>query len=174
MIGKDKAKYLSKLKKSKIFKLLSEEALEEILKAAQILKYQKDELVISEGETSPYLFTVLEGSVSVSVKRQEGNDVIIGVIDEGDVFGEAAIFLKVKRTASVVSVGPSTLLRINRQDFFSFIKKKPSEGIKILMVMIYSMLHKLRDANQELAFERKTVLEQEDVDALVESIMKPE
>ncbi len=174
MVGKEKSYYLSKLKKSMVFRFLSDNALNEILKIAQILKYKTDELVISEGEMSPYLFSVLEGSVSVSVRKKDDKDVFICVIGEGDVFGEAAMFLKAKRTASVVCTGNTTLLRINRQDFFNFLKANSSAGIKILLIIIYSMLHKLRDANQELAFERQSVLEQEDIDDLVESVMNPQ
>jgi hypothetical protein len=35
------------------------------------------------------------------------------------------------------------------------------------MVVIYSLLNKLRDANQELAFERRVDVGQADVDSIV-------
>jgi len=47
--------------------------------------------LISEGEVSSYLYTVLEGNVNVLVKEQTGKEVYIGVIGEGDIFGEAGI-----------------------------------------------------------------------------------
>ena len=37
----------------------------------------------------------------------------------------------------------------------------------MLMIIIYSLLKKLRDANQELAFERKSDIDQNDIDSLV-------
>ncbi|HUV09070.1 MAG TPA: cyclic nucleotide-binding domain-containing protein [Spirochaetia bacterium] len=172
-MGPKTSQYISKLRKSMIFRFLSDDSLSEVLKIARVLNYKKDEIIIAEGEISPYLFSVLEGSVDVSVKKPEGEDLFVCVLGEGDVFGEAAIFLKVKRTATVTSKGIAALLRIHRQDFFNFIKERPSDGNKILMIMIHGMLKKLKDANQELAFEGKTVLEQGDLDEVVESMVRP-
>jgi len=158
--------YLEKLKKAVIFRFLDDELLTRLLDISYIVKYKKDDVIISEGETSPYFFAVLEGSVDVSVKEAGGKDVFICSIEEGDVFGEAGIFLKTKRTASVISSANTTLLRIDRKDLLDFIKAHPSAGIKILMIIIYKMLKKLRDANQEIAFERKASLNQDDIDAI--------
>jgi CRP/FNR family cyclic AMP-dependent transcriptional regulator len=158
--------YLEKLKQAVIFRFLDDELLIRLLDISYIVKYKKDDVIISEGETSPYFFAVLEGSVNVSVKEAGGEDVFICAIDDGDVFGEAGIFLKTKRTASVISVANTTLLRIDRKDLLDFIKAHPSAGIKILMIIIYKMLKKLRDANQEIAFEKKASLSQADIDAI--------
>jgi hypothetical protein len=59
------------------------------------------------------------------------------------------------------------LFRLTRQELIRFIKKYPTTGNKILMVVIYSLLNKLREANQELAFERRVDVGQADVDSIV-------
>ena len=164
--------YLSKMRKVIIFRYLNDEALIRILQISNIISYQKNDHIISEGETSPYLFSVLEGSVNVSVKKEEGKEIFICTIGEGDVFGEAGIFLTVKRTANVISTENTTILRIHRKDLLGFIKQQPAAGVKLLMIIIYSLLKKLRDANQELAFERKADIEQEDIDLIVQNLMK--
>ena len=98
---------------------------------------------------------------------REENEVFICSIGTGDVFGEAAMFMKVKRTADVVAASDTVLLRIQRPDMMQFIKDYPLTGNKLLMLIIYSLLRKLREANQELAFERRADIVQDDVDALV-------
>jgi hypothetical protein len=40
------------------------------------------------------------------------------------------------------------------------------------MIIIYGLLRKLRETNQELAYERKADMGQEDIDDLVESLLK--
>ncbi len=42
----------------------------------------------------------------------------------------------------------------------------------MLLIIIYGLLRKLRESNQELAFERKSVIAQDDIDDIVESFMK--
>ncbi|MCK4798374.1 MAG: cyclic nucleotide-binding domain-containing protein [Spirochaetes bacterium] len=166
----DKKLLLSKLKISKIFKLLTDNELDDLLSISEVLEFDKHEEIIKEGEISPFLYVILTGSVNVIVKQNHENnlkDVYICTIGEGDVFGEAAIFLNVKRTAYVISNDTLQSIRIKRQNLIDFIKKHPSAGIKILMVIIYSLLHKLRGINQELAFERQAYVAQDDIDNLI-------
>jgi CRP/FNR family cyclic AMP-dependent transcriptional regulator len=172
MSKESQAYYLSRLKKAVIFRFLEDDLLTELLDIAKLLKYKTDDVIISEGELSPYLFAVLEGEVNVTVKETGGEEVFICAIDEGDVFGEAGIFIKARRTASVVSAANTTLLRVHRKDLLGFIRAHPSAGIKILMILIYNLLKKLRDANQEIAFERKSNLNQEDIDAITGDLLR--
>ena len=51
-------------------------------------------------------------------------------------------------------------------------KKRPDAGVKMLMIIIFGLLKKLNEANQELAFERKTTLDQGDIDSLIDGMMK--
>jgi CRP/FNR family transcriptional regulator, cyclic AMP receptor protein len=160
------------LRKSMLFKYLDDATLRDVLAVADIVHYKADDRIISEGEVSSYLYTVLEGTVNVLVKEQSGKEVYVGLIGEGDVFGEAGIFLSVKRTANVVSSENTVLLRITREALLEFIHKYPAAGVKMLLIIIYGLLRKLRESNQELAFERKSVMGQDDIDDIVESFMK--
>ncbi len=164
--------YLDKLKKVMIFRYLDDDALKAILKIADVINYKKNDRIISEGELSQYLYAVLVGSVNVYVKQAGNKELFLSTLDEGDVFGEAGMFLKVKRTANVVSTQNSAILRIARNDLFEFFAKRSQSGIKILMVVVYSLLRKLRESNQELAFERKSNLDQEDMDRLIDDLSK--
>ena len=154
-----------------IFKYLNDEEFDNIIKLSEFIQYDSNEMIIAEGNVSPYFYAIIGGSVNVSVKETSGKEVFICAIGEGEVFGEAGIFLKVKRTANVISMENTTIFRIHRKTLLSYIKKYPSAGIKILMLIIYSLLNKLRDSNQEIAFERKADIDQEDIDSMVDSIM---
>jgi CRP/FNR family cyclic AMP-dependent transcriptional regulator len=159
--------YLDKLRKVLVFRYLQDDALKEILKISDVINYKKNDRIISEGELSQYLYAVLEGSVNVYVKQEGEKEVFLSTLDAGDVFGEAGMFLKVKRTANVVSVDNSSVLRISRDDLFDFFTQRSQSGIKMLLIIIYSLLKRLRESAQELAFERKSNLLQEDVDQLI-------
>jgi CRP/FNR family cyclic AMP-dependent transcriptional regulator len=163
-------KYLPRLKDFAVFKYFTDDALKEFFERSEILSFKSGEGIIAEGEKSAYFYAVLEGTVNVTV-RNEAKEVFISIAGEGEVFGEAGIFLNVKRTANVTASTDSVLLRIHRPDLLSFIKERPSDGIKFLMIIIYSLLRKLRDANQELAFERKSDIVQDDIDTMVKEIM---
>ncbi len=86
-------------------------------------------------------------------------------------FGESAIFMCKMRTADVISADSSILLRVHRQKMMSFLQSFPQAGNKILMLIIFSLLSKLRKANQELAFETQLVLNVDDIDSLLHDFM---
>lgn len=168
----DRSRYLATMAKVPLFRYLKPEPLSRLYDLSEVLRYASEERVITEGEMSPYLFAVLDGSVNVSVTDSAGRDVYISVVGAGFAFGEAGIFLSVKRTANITSAEKCTILRIHREKFLRFIKDEPSAGIQLLMVIIYGLLRKLREVNQELAFERKSDIGQDDIDDLVAEFMK--
>jgi CRP/FNR family transcriptional regulator, cyclic AMP receptor protein len=173
---KEKLNYLKSYKQIVALKYLKDDELKQFIKVTDIISYGKKEIIIKEGEYSPYIFGVLSGSVAVTVseieKEKKDDDVYICTIGKGDIFGEAGIFMNVKRTANVISTDKTTIFSIHRKEFLQFIKEHPGIGIKILMLVIFSLLRKLKEANHELAFERKADIDQNDVDGLVDKIMK--
>ena len=149
-----------------IFRPLGEAEIRRFIERAEIQSFSEGEKIVTEGEIDPSFFVVIRGTVSVTVSQEE-NEVFICSIGTGDVFGEAAMFMKVRRTADVVAASDTAVLKIERPKMMEFIRDYPRAGNKILMLIIYSLLRKLRDANQELAFERRADIHQDDVDALV-------
>jgi CRP-like cAMP-binding protein len=164
--------YLDTLRKVQVFRYLSDDALKEILKISDVINYKTDDKIISEGEHSQYFYAVLKGNVNVCVKQDDGKQVYLSTLEAGDVFGEAGMFMRVKRTADVVSVDNSALLRLDRKSLFDFLNRRPKSGVKMLLIIIYSLLKRLRDSSQELAFERKTNLAQKEIDQLIDDFGK--
>ena len=114
----------------------------------------------------------MKGTVIVTV-NQNDSEVYICSIGAGDTFGEAAMFLKVKRTATITSADDTVVVRMDRNNMFKYFEECPKAGNKIMMLLIYSLLRKLRESNQELAFERRADLDQNDVDALMNELNQP-
>jgi CRP-like cAMP-binding protein len=152
------------------FKFLDEEERRFLFDRAEIFHVEDGESFIKQGELDPYLYIVLEGSANVTVQR-DGKDVYICLLGAGEVMGEAGLFMNVARTATAVACGPTVVLRLKREPFLAFVSKYPRGGSRILLVIIYGLLKKLREANQELAFERKSDVVQEDIDEMVSHII---
>jgi CRP-like cAMP-binding protein len=82
------------------------------------------DVVIREGTPSDGLYVVLEGAVEV-VKRRDGEDLVIGRLREGDLFGEMSCLRKAPASASVVVRRGGTLLRLPRRDFDELVVTYP-------------------------------------------------
>ncbi len=163
----DKVKYLPWIKKIQIFNFLDDDTILRIVNRCELLVYEENEIIISQGEVNQDLFAIVSGSVQVSVTEENGKEVYICTIGTSEVFGEAGIFVKVKRTANVSCLDQTVILRAPRDEIFGMIKRNPVAGNKFLLLIIHSLLRKLKEANQELAYERNMDSEQGDIDALV-------
>jgi CRP-like cAMP-binding protein len=170
MQDSDRARYAKALEKVLIFKYLDAEDRAWILDHAEVAVYADGICLIKEGEITQYLYVVLEGAANVGVRR-DGRDVYISLIGAGETVGEAGLFMNVKRTASVVACGRTVVFRLNREVFLNFVNNHPRGGSRVLLVIIYGLLKKLRESNQELAFERKSDIGQEDIDDMVTQLL---
>jgi len=168
----DKQIYLDDIGKIITFRCLSKREILEIMSLGELELYEDREAIIDQGESTQSFFAVVRGNVEVNVQESSGKDVYICTIGSSEVFGEAGIFMEVKRTANVVSLGDTIIFRLPRQRMINFIKEHPVAGNKILMIIIYSLLKKLKEANQELAFERQSDADQGDIDAIVKEFQK--
>ena len=166
-VAPDKKTLLPVMKQSYMFRHLSEPETLQVLEASSNFEFAKDEKIIREHEPSDVLYLISKGSVRVTVTEGD-REVYICTLGEGDVFGEAALFVNLKRTANVVASDDGVqVLSIGRKEFLQYLRAQPSAGIKVLFMVIYSLLRKLREANLELAYERKGDANQDDIDKMM-------
>jgi CRP-like cAMP-binding protein len=166
----NKRDFVQALRRIITFRFLSDGEILDLLAESDLVAYDEGEAIVNEGEVSPYFFGILDGTVSVCVSEKDGGQVYVNSLGPGDVFGEAGIFMKVKRTATITALGAVTVYRVERSHLVRFIKRHSDAGNKILLVIIFSLLRKLRMVNQELAFERKSDIGQDEIDAMVENL----
>ena len=82
------------------------------------------EAVVREGDSAQQFFVVAEGELDVVVQGA-----VVRRLVRGDSFGEVALLRDVPRTATVVSVGPSVLLTIERDVFVTTVTgHRPTEA----------------------------------------------
>ena len=165
------AEIMNKIKKILTFRFLTEKELEELVKISAIHQYSEEEMIITQGEVNQSFYAIIEGNVKVTVTEKGQNEAYICTIGNGEIFGEAGIFMEVKRTANVICCSDVTVLMISRDSMINFIKEYPRSGNKILMLIIYSLLKKLKEVNQELAYERKSDADQDDIDSIIANFM---
>jgi CRP/FNR family transcriptional regulator, cyclic AMP receptor protein len=162
----EKDSLLRMMKQLLIFQNLSDAHITELFNYCNFLEYDSDETIVTQDTLSPYLYGILEGKVDVYMRSSDNKDIHINYVNCGDVFGEAAIFLDMKRTAKVTAVGTVKLLSISREKLIAFLYRFPDAGIKILIFVIFSLLHKLKRSSGDLVFEKESTVSAEDLEVL--------
>jgi len=162
----DHTDWIEAIDRQNLFKYLEPGDRQALRHMAHILAFEADELIVAEGDLSPSFFMVLAGTVKVHVK-QDDKEVYICSLGENSSFGEASLFSRMLRTASVSALDDAVVLKLTRYDVMAFLRSHPAAGNKVLLVFINGLMKKLREANRELAYERRGDAGQMDVDSLI-------
>ena len=87
-----------------LFSELSETQLDEITKISVKQVYKKDNMVLIEEEIGSTMFIILFGRVKISRISDEGREVILSILVDGDFFGEMSILDGQTRSANAVTL----------------------------------------------------------------------
>jgi len=104
----DRKEQFDLLRKLRFFHDFSHSEIHEVLRASDWRDYKAGQAIIREGEMDDRFYIILGGSVSVESGRRK-----IGVLGEGDCFGETSYVDGAKRTASILATGDVTLMRVS-------------------------------------------------------------
>ncbi len=107
--------------------------------------YADKECIIRQGEAGDCMYVVQMGKVEV-VREEGGAEVSLAVLDEGDFFGEMALFEKEVRSATVRSLGESCVLTVDRKTLVGRVQEDPSLAFNILR----TLSSRIRKLNAEL------------------------
>lgn len=112
---------------------LAEEDLEELARAAVELSYPPGAVIIQEGDEGDAVYFIVDGSVEVVKEFADGTERFLHTSGQGEPFGEMALLQEGGRTATVRTVEPSTILRIDRDPFLNVLGRSPSLGVHVLV-----------------------------------------
>lgn len=107
--------------------------------------YHDGEAIIREGETGDCMYVVQAGQVEV-LQGKENKEVRLAVLNEGDFFGEMAIFEREVRSATVRAIGEVRVLTVEKKNFLRRIQEDPSLAYHI----VQTMSHRIRQLNAEV------------------------
>jgi CRP/FNR family cyclic AMP-dependent transcriptional regulator len=120
------------LEKIAIFSGLSQPELE-ILESHMVKRsYQKNTVIINEGDEANSLYIILEGEVKVFLSNEDGREIIINTQGAGEHFGELALLDNAPRSASVMTTMKSNLGVVSKADFSTVLTRHPELALKLI------------------------------------------
>lgn len=129
-----------------LFSKLSSRELDNILALSVESSYTNGQIIFQKGDDGDSLLAVLDGEVTISANSEEGKEIILNTILQGQMFGEIACIDGSERSATATAIGHCTLLAIKRNDFIPFLKSNPEIAIELLKALCL----KLRDTSNRV------------------------
>lgn len=120
------------LRKVPLFGQLAPPDLDRVAEIARERSYPRNSVILFEDDPGDALYVVAQGQVKVVLIGEDGREVILSVMGEGEFFGEMALIDDEPRSAHVIAMEDSSLLVIRREDFQDLLQQTPGIGLVLL------------------------------------------
>ncbi len=96
--------------------------------------YANGDFIVRQGETGDCMFAIQKGRVEV-LKSGKGGEIRLAVMEEGEIFGEMAIFEREVRSATVRALGEAQVLTIDKKTFLRRVQEDPSLAFNLVRIL---------------------------------------
>jgi NTE family protein len=108
-----------------LFSSLSDDVLQDLIRAFDGLRLRTGEILMREGEVAENLYVVRHGRLRVTVQNEEGEEVTVGEIGKNEVVGEMAVITDQDRSATVHAMRDTDLFQLPALAFGRLIQRHP-------------------------------------------------
>jgi CRP/FNR family transcriptional regulator, cyclic AMP receptor protein len=129
------SRYVDFLKKVALFSSLSDDELEQVASCLQVERVPRNTMIVQQGDPGDSMYVILMGRIKVGLFSEGGREVILAHLEPGDFFGEMAIVAEQPRSASVVAVEDSSLLKLTRADFVRQVHRNPDIALNMMKLL---------------------------------------
>lgn len=124
--------------------------LAELEKSSVVRKYPKNTVLVSEGDESSHLYIIRKGTVSAYLNDEDGRQVNLNYMHEGEYFGELSLLDGKPRSASVISITECEVILVSRVSVHELLHKHPDFSLQLLTELT-RRVRELTDSVKDLA-----------------------
>ncbi len=140
------------LRSCKLFSDLDQSDLASLQQVSVRKDYRKGQLLFSEGDVSRGFFLVVTGAVKVFRVGPDGRERVLHVVEAGDSFAEAALFMDKYPATAEALVSPTTLIQVEKNGFKQLLARDPKLSFKVIASLVKWLSH-MRNALTDLTMK---------------------
>ena len=123
------------LAKVPIFAELEAPELDALLRGIGQRRLRSREILFRKGAHGSQTYVIVSGRCRASTAGADGKELVLRIMDPGEVIGEISLLDGHPRSATVAALEPTELLVIERRDLLPFLREHPEAAIKLLQVL---------------------------------------
>lgn len=112
IIATDFANYEDVMKSSILFAGLPTDLCSEFLSMSRIVEYPKNSVVYNNEDKADWFYLIIDGWVKMYTETMEGDEAVIDIYGQGEVFGESAIFENFIYSANMQAVTQLKVMKL--------------------------------------------------------------
>jgi CRP-like cAMP-binding protein len=130
-----------------LFRSLPDAQRSELIARTRIRPFEQGDTIVSMGAEGDCLMVVLSGRVRISVVSPDGREMVLAILEAGEVFGEIAVLDGKERTADAIAHTHCTVAVLDRRDLLFVLKEGPEGWLGIVEMLCA----RLRTTDQQIA-----------------------
>jgi CRP/FNR family transcriptional regulator, cyclic AMP receptor protein len=130
-----------------LFRGLVADQRDALVSRARMRQFGADEPIFLMGSPGTSMMAVLSGNVRISIPSHEGREIVLAMLQPGEVFGEIAVLDGKERTADAHATTACTLAVLDRRDVLEFLERNPNVWPRVVEVLC----DRLRATNRQMA-----------------------
>jgi CRP/FNR family transcriptional regulator, cyclic AMP receptor protein len=92
----------------------------------KIVAFPKKQTIFGQGDPSDAVFYIKAGKVKLAVVSETGKEATIGILNEGDFFGEGCLTGQALRLCSATAMTDSSVMRIDKKSMVEVLHREPA------------------------------------------------
>jgi CRP/FNR family cyclic AMP-dependent transcriptional regulator len=92
----------------------------------KIATFPKKQTIFAQGDSADAVFYVQKGKVKLAVVSQIGKEATIGILNEGDFFGEGCLTGQPLRLCSATAMTDCTVMKIDKKTMIEVLHREPA------------------------------------------------
>ncbi len=140
------------LRSSKLFADLDHDDLVMLQRIATRRELRKGQAVFREGQTSKGFFIAVTGGVKIFRISPNGRERVLHIIEPGETFAEAALFMDTYPADAEALVNGTTVIQLDKNGFKDLLARDRKLSFKIFAALV-QWLREMRDAVTDLTLK---------------------
>ncbi len=127
------------------FRDLGDETLQKLAAGARQISIRRDEAVYARGDPADHLYVVVGGQVKLFLAQPNGGEKVVALVQHGESFGIAPLWLGLPHPAHAVAKSDSHLLLLDRTALMAQARRVPLLAERMLTDLSQRFMDLMRD-----------------------------
>lgn len=88
-------------------------------------EYRTGQVIFSQGDAADSVFYIVRGKIKIVVTSEQGREAIVGLLGEGDFFGEGCLIAQPSRLATAAAITDATVMRLAKAEMIRALHAEP-------------------------------------------------
>lgn len=107
----------------------------QLVSRARIRRFAAGDVIFLQGSPGASMMAVLSGQVRISISSPEGKELLLAIVQPGEVFGEIALLDGKERSADARAQTACSLAVLDRREVLVFLERHPEAWVRIVEML---------------------------------------